>query len=408
MNDLLNVIYEKFESIPLPSDYLFEERPEEGQYNDKIYEMIRKILQKKLDGIKNTEALGLSAVLKWLYKQQLDIGFIQDDLTQVQYFSADNADHKHFFSGQFNPRRIERTKGAGRQITPKGVKTQKIDKEKSDVSCFLCTDNVRWQQRGIQLYYHHVVNGNKYNILCNPFPFMPVHMTIASDEHEPQTWHEFVSTKEDKSGKIRRITADLYELSTQLRKGGSNFIGFYNGLGAGATIEKHLHYHFFTIPDGHPENFPLQRAAQQAIAHQVSDEGIHHLKIEQDFYPLIAFRLYGKKERVIETVVNLANQWDRLVGDSASANIVSLWENETQVIYFIPRNKFFSRAPGMAGMIGGCEALGEFIFSTEWENEAINQQKVNYSYMWHILQSVRPPRSNVLAVHVPEKDTPLD
>jgi len=358
--------------------------------------MIREILQKRLDSIRNTQN-GLSEVLRWLYKQQLDIGFIQDDLTQVKYFCRDNSDHTHFFSGQFNPRRAERKTGSGRQFTPRGITTNKL----SDTSCFLCVDNVRWQQRGIQMYYQYEISARKYNVLCNPFPFMPVHMTIASDDHISQTWHVFDPdgklNKKKTEDKVRQISEDLYEFSEQLK----DFVGFYNGRGSGATIERHLHYHFFMTPDGHPR-FPLQIAAIHAQPNEVVDNGVRHLKIDQAYYPLVVFRLVGEKRKVISTVVNLAIRWDELVGDSASANIVSIWEDNRQVIYFIPRNKFFSRAPGMAGMVGGCEALGDFIFSTDWEDEAINRQKIDYEYMWHILQSIRPPFSDILSVRVPD------
>lgn len=60
-------------------------------------------------------------------------------------------------------------------------------------------------------------------------------------------------------------------------------------------------------------------------------------------------------------------------------------------MYFVPRNRFYSRSPGMSGIVGGLEVLGEFIFCTESENQAINEQRVDYEYMWRILEAVKPP-----------------
>jgi hypothetical protein len=41
-------------------------------------------------------------------------------------------------------------------------------------------------------------------------------------------------------------------------------------------------------------------------------------------------------------------------------------------------------------MVAGLETLGEFIFSTPDEQRAINEQRVNYDYLWRILEAVRP------------------
>ena len=60
-------------------------------------------------------------------------------------------------------------------------------------------------------------------------------------------------------------------------------------------------------------------------------------------------------------------------------------------MYLIPRNRFYSRSIGMAGIVGGLETLGEFIFCTEEENRIINTQGLNFEYMASILRGVKPP-----------------
>jgi len=61
-------------------------------------------------------------------------------------------------------------------------------------------------------------------------------------------------------------------------------------------------------------------------------------------------------------------------------------------MYFIPRNRHFLHSPGMAGIVGGLEALGVFVFSTPAEAQAIGEQKVTFDYMRRILEAVKPPR----------------
>lgn len=306
-------------------------------------------------------------------------------MSLARYFQCRSK--KSFFLGQHNPRRADRGKGAGRKQSPPGTQTQ----ETIDTSCFLCTDNVRWQQQGIQLYYQFPVNERIYNALCNPFPFMPLHITIASMEHEPQSWHE--SSKYSSDDKIKRIVKDLYTVTTRL----SNFIGFYNGVG---SIKQHLHYQIFEIPSGHPNLFPLQYAAEQTMVRtgMSRDQQASPLRIQS--YPLTAFKIWGNEENIIENILQLTKKWDDISGDSASANIIFVWEkldgNPTVCSYFVPRNRFFSHAPGLSGAIGSLEVLGEFIFCEKWEDQMINEQKVNYDYMWRILRAVEPPKAKML------------
>jgi hypothetical protein len=98
----------------------------------------------------------------------------------------------------------------------------------------------------------------------------------------------------------------------------------------------------------------------------------------------------GAKQDAIQALMELAIGWDEQAGDAASANIVALWENGAISTYFIPRNKFYTRSPGLAGIVAGLETLGEFILSTEEEKRAINEQRVNYEYLSRILEAVRP------------------
>ncbi len=69
---------------------------------------------------------------------------------------------------QFNP---QRAVSSGAAVDRESIKNR---------PCFLCTDNLPTQQRGI-LY-----RGN-YLILCNPAPIFDKHFTIANLRHQPQS-----------------------------------------------------------------------------------------------------------------------------------------------------------------------------------------------------------------------------
>jgi hypothetical protein len=353
-----------------------------GQHNDRMYALQQAILQGQLDQLAAEH--GLAAALRTLYDQQVDIGFIQDDLSQVSYFRyrAPGNGGQHFFIVQFNPRRAERFKGAGRTALPRGAQVQGV----ADASCYLCTDNIRWQHRGVQGYYQYRVNDRVYNALCNPFPFTRTHLTMAAGEHLPQSFH-VTGDPVQTHARIRRIVEDLYGITEQL----PTFVGFYNGAGAGASIEKHLHFHFFEIPDGHG-GFPIQTAARLAgrtlFSRAHSDRPAAVVAIPD--YPLTAWQVRGARADAVEAVVGLAEDWDRRAGEAASANIIALWEEGAVSLYFVPRNRFYTRSPGLAGMVAGLETLGEFIFSTADEQRAINEQRVTYDYLWRILEAVRP------------------
>ena len=393
-SDLLDL----WHKAPSPAYAKPADRPEVGKANDRLYAMTRSLWQQQL------AACDLPAALRMLHSQQMDIGFTQDDLSQVKYFqcydeqqpagrlsilsaSKDEGDRlvaepAHFI-GMYNPRRAERTAGAGRLAPPRGSQTINA----ADPACFLCPDNVRWQQRGIQLYYDmQPINQRSYVALCNPFPFAPLHTTIALAAHEPQSWRMGTPGTGDK---IRLIVEDLYDLAAALPM----FVGFYNGVGAGATIEKHLHYHFFECPKSQ-QLFPLQLAAQRAELARgagARTQAVLDFGIADDFYPLGAFRLRGARKEVVEHAIALVAAWDELLGDEATANVIVVTENQQVTMYVVPRNRTFSHSPGMAGIVGGLEALGEFVFCTPAEYQAISEQKVTFDYMRRILQAVRPP-----------------
>ena len=113
-----NKVLEAFESVPSPVYASPGQRPAMGQYNDRAYDMQQTILQNELDTLATQH--GLAAALRTLYEQQVDIGFIQDDLSQVSYFRyrASGNGEDRFFIVQFNPRRAGALQGRRPQDAP--------------------------------------------------------------------------------------------------------------------------------------------------------------------------------------------------------------------------------------------------------------------------------------------------
>jgi hypothetical protein len=60
-------------------------------------------------------------------------------------------------------------------------------------------------------------------------------------------------------------------------------------------------------------------------------------------------------------------------------------------LYFVPRNRHFSHGPGMIGLIGGLEVLGELVFSTAEEKQSIDSGRFDFQEAWSCLAAVEAP-----------------
>lgn len=106
---------------------------------------------------------------------------------------------------QFNPARIV---SSGAKVDAKSIRERR---------CFLCAANRPAEQEGIPFLGH-------YELLVNPFPIFPRHLTVPETEHVPQLiGHRF---------------ADMLELAREL----TDFTIFYNGPRCGASAPDHAHF----------------------------------------------------------------------------------------------------------------------------------------------------------------------
>ena len=149
------------------------------------------------------------------------------DLMRTNYDNLRHIESKAFWSGsyklkiQFNPGRIKSTSA---EVDEKSIKNRK---------CFLCLENLPMEQKGILIL-------EKFVLLCNPYPILSQHFTVASIVHEPQRILEYISD---------------YLLISKLL---SNSTLIYNGPSCGASAPDHLHFQAVT-----KQVIPIENDIQQ-------------------------------------------------------------------------------------------------------------------------------------------------
>lgn len=340
----------------------FDKRKYDGMWDD---------LNRELKAIENSSG-GFVRALEVLQQQQRDQGFIRDDLEFVEKYKFHHPeDLVRYFSAQYNPTRLHRFKGAGRATPPTGVNV-------INNGCTLCRENIEWQQDGLEAGYDIQVGSTPYIVWMNPYPLMPVHTVIATKDHVPQAWSPDGSTGAQFG--IEKILIDLITLSGRL----PGHIGFYNGVGAGASKPEHFHFQFFKRPE--PEMlFPLEIAAQRP-------RNGAHVIIED--YPVIAACWRGDAKTVAaQGAAWLRNCIAQSNGSlsSPSANIFAILDEVRQhtQLYIIPRDRRRSHSSEISGMIGGLEILGELVFLDEKEKQRLDLGEVDYHAVERILGSVR-------------------
>ncbi len=154
------------------------------------------------------DKMNLQAEIKSLFlNQQNNWIQLRDAIEQLNRVKTKQIkwDDNTYVTIQFNPSRITST-------------AANIDKKHlSERPCFLCEDNRPTDQMSIPFI-------KKYVILCNPFPILKNHLTIALHSHVPQ--------------RIRNKIGDMLILSERL----DDYIVFYNGPKCGASAPDHFHF----------------------------------------------------------------------------------------------------------------------------------------------------------------------
>lgn len=332
------------------------------QLNRHSWDQRQQALNLELDLI--ADRAGLGEALLALAENQRQTGFIRDSLDNVERFVLPHPNGgRHYFSVQFNPARARRFAGAGLNLAPEGV-------ESINQGCFLCAENIWWQQQGAELGYALPLGDLPYTAWMNPFPLAPDHCIVAAQEHIRQGWGS--------SGeRLLTIISDLLKLSAEL----PGWISFYNGEGAGASILGHLHYHLLPRPPGYGL-MPLELAIQR---HDVDG-------LVEDVYPLSFMHWHGTVGELVGLLAPSILKWQTNVGqpEHATANIIAITADNgsRQDCYFIPRHKARSRAEGLAGIVGGFETLGEIVCSSEEDHKRLQAGEIDYHRVADMLRQV--------------------
>ena len=316
---------------------------------------------------------GLAGAIGQLEFNQKQTGFIKDCLMDVErYVFRHPDDPVRQFRIQFNAKRLERFNGSGVRQAPFGT-------EIVNGGCFLCKDNIRWQQQGAELGYAVDVNDRAYNAWMNPFPLMPGHVVIAADDHVTQDWE----LSQRGGQKVFDLIADLTRLAERM----PGFVGFYNGVDAGASIPGHLHFQFFRRPEDFPI-FPLELRMLGLAAH----DGEPAIGMS---YPLPVIKWSGRAEEITPLAASWIHAWaekntrriERMTG-----NIVVTTSCEQAVtLYFVPRHRKRTRSEGLSGLIGGLEVMGELVLSSPEEHRRIENGEIDYFTIEKILTDIRTP-----------------
>ena len=202
---------------------------------------------------------------------------------------------------QWNPARIVST-GA------------KIDKKTlGDRPCFLCDKNRPKEQISKQI-------DERFLLLVNPFPILPIHFTIPARKHQPQSIYK-------NYGEMHRFLSLHSELMV-----------FYNGPKCGASAPDHLHFQA-----GTSGILPLQ-ANWQRLSRNLTDiislNDDEKIALIHDFV-VPAFVIISKSEDSDEALFQRLYKSMPVSGDETEPmmNIIAWRKGDEYISVVIPREK---------------------------------------------------------------------
>lgn len=327
-------------------------------------------LARRLDGLRRRDGLG--AALEGLRRHQVQSGFIRDDLSEVRRFEFPHPEGDgRYFSAQFNPARARRFRGRGVDQPPPG-------RAAVNDGCFLCPENIAWQQQGAETGYPLDVGRVSAAAWMNPFPLAVGHAVIASRDHVHQHW-------EANGLGLAELVSSLIDVSDRL----PGWITFYNGVGAGASVETHLHLHALPRTAGLPP-MPIEHAAAR---HRPAPAGAPSERaVVRKGYPMDFVHWRGPREALAADARDWLGDWQRRSeGDAdATANIMAVRHRHAPLldVYFVPRARSRSRAEGLGGVIGAFETMGEIVCSRPEEGERLASGDIEHAFIEGMLRGV--------------------
>ena len=212
------------------------------------------------------------------------------------------------------------------QLNPHRIVSTSAEIDENSIAnrpCFLCVENLPEEQKGISIK-------DKYILLCNPYPILPQHFTIAGLEHKPQ--------------EIEKYFSEFLEISMLLSP---KYSLIYNGPACGASAPDHLHFQA-----GAKQHIPIEDDIQQLkndygkVIREVEDgtitfindglrriifiESTHQLFIENNFNKTV--KIYGEQTgSKTEPMLNLVCSYHQEFGWSL---IIFLRTKHRPKLYF--------------------------------------------------------------------------
>lgn len=199
---------------------------------------------------------------------------------------------------QFNPARIV---SSDAKVDARSISQRK---------CFLCPTHRPPEQKGIPF-------GGHYQILVNPFPIFPRHLTIAETEHVEQ--------------RIASRFADMLELARVL----TEYTLFYNGPRCGASAPDHAHFQA-----GSRGFMPIEQTWRRQVAGKVTDYGqasLWHL----DDAPRATLVIESASRKDAETLFGIiCRSLEVKPGEEEPMlNVLALYEADRWIVFLFPRAK---------------------------------------------------------------------
>ena len=199
---------------------------------------------------------------------------------------------------QFNPARIVSSAAK--------VDAQSIQERK----CFLCPANLPAMQRGIPFK-------DNYQILLNPFPIFPKHLTVPALEHVDQ--------------RIKKRFGDMLDLAAIAE----DYIVFYNGPKCGASAPDHAHFQA-----GNKGFMPIEKDWRGQTAGKIADYRKAALWYLDDAPRATLVIESTSKEDAADLFDIIYRSLDvKPEEDEPMMNVLVLYEADRWVVFVFPREK---------------------------------------------------------------------
>ena len=199
---------------------------------------------------------------------------------------------------QFNPARIV---SSGAKVDAKTIQERK---------CFLCPANLPPVQKGVPFKEH-------YNILVNPFPIFPRHLTIPEQAHVDQ--------------RIASRMEDMLDLAQAL----ADYVIFYNGPKCGASAPDHAHFQA-----GNKGFLPIEKDWRNQLAEKVADYQNATLWYMNDAPRATLVIESSSKEDATHLFDIIYRSLEVKPGEEEPMmNVLALYEDEKWVVFVFPREK---------------------------------------------------------------------